>query len=119
MYWRFGIFFLFLRLPSPPGLHLEVSFTERIRAAFEMMTGELVAVTQAVFHLALHRAIEDRTNVADQPQLGDQLSVGLFRQPGPAGAAFSFRKESTGQAIDAAGPGTFHFFSPWSAGVCG
>jgi hypothetical protein len=116
---RPGVFFLFLRLASPPGLHLQIPFTEGVEAAFEMETGKFVAVTQTVFHLSLHRAIEDRTNPADQPQLGDQLSVGLSRQSGAAGAAFPFGEEPTGQAVDAAGPGTFHFLPPWSARVCG
>jgi len=73
-----------------------------------MGTGETFAVPEAIFHLSLQGAIQDRADSAHKPQLGGQFPRGLFRLTGPARTALALYKKFTSQTIDSAGTGTIH-----------
>jgi hypothetical protein len=92
-------------------LHLQETLTERIRAEFEMRAGETFAIPKTKFNLSFHRAIQNRTDPAHEPQLGGQFPGGLIRQAGPAGTAPAFGKKVTRIAVDPAGTCSIHLHS--------
>jgi len=76
-----------------------------------MGTRETFAIAKTEFDLSLHRAIQNWTDTAPQPQLGSQFPGRLVRQAGPAGTAPAFCKKFAGNAVDPTDPGSFHLLS--------
>jgi hypothetical protein len=93
---------------STPDLHLQKTVAVRIGAEAEMGAGKAVAIPQAIFHLAVDGAAQDRANAAHKPQLGGLLFRRLFRSPGAAGTTAAVDEKFTSQAIDPASSGSVH-----------
>jgi hypothetical protein len=83
-------------------LHFDKIFAERIGTGVEFLTGEFIAIPEAMADFLFSGTGEDRTSLPKKPVLGIEFISTSFTMPGTTGATNSANVQSANRAIDTA-----------------